>query len=95
MGLDNNENKNIKGNYVDEILESEYFTKGGPLGPGWPSPMDPWFRASLFASSMHVYGVPWYSIIFPWTRNEWIDEMEWSFCEAFSMGVNGMIEDTY
>ncbi len=82
-------------NFKEEILESDYFKKGGPLGPGWPSPMDPWFRASTFASSMHVYGLPWYAIVLPWMRNEWIDEMEWSFCEAFALGVKGMIEDTY
>mmetsp|Transcript_27744 Transcript_27744/g.58303 ORF Transcript_27744/g.58303 Transcript_27744/m.58303 type:complete len:529 (-) Transcript_27744:63-1649(-) len=92
---DSAKNDGDKNNLKEEILESDYFKKGGPLGPGWPSPMDPWFRASTFASSMHVYGLPWYAIVLPWMRNEWIDEMEWSFCEAFSMGVRGMIEDTY
>ncbi len=37
----------------EEYYDSDYFTKGGPLGPGWFSPMEPWFRGALYANSMH------------------------------------------
>ncbi len=79
----------------EEYYDSDYFTKGGPLGPGWISPMEPWFRGVLFANSMSLLNVSWLSIILPWTRNEWVEDMEWCFCEAFLRGVNGMIYDTY
>ena len=79
----------------EEYYDSDYFTKGGPLGPGWFNPMEPWIRGVLFANSMHLLNVSWLSIILPWTRKEWVEEMEWCFCEAFLRGVNGMIYDTY
>jgi len=80
---------------LDEFYLSDYFTKGGPLGPGWISPMEPWFRGALYANSMHLLGVSWPSIIMPWTRKDWEHDMSWNFCHAFSNGVQGMIEDTY
>ena len=79
----------------EEYFDSDYFTKGGPLGPGWFSPMDPWFRAVLYANSMHILNVSWLSIILPWTRRQWVETMEGSFCDAFLKGLNGMIYDTY
>lgn len=79
----------------EDVYESDYYTKGGPLGPGWPSPMESWFRAALYANSMNLLGASWMSIIFPFTRKEWIHEMEWAFCDAFSKGVKGMLEGTY
>lgn len=79
----------------EEYYDSDYFTKGGPLGQGWISPMEPWFRGVLYANSMHLLNVSWPSIILPWTRRKWVEEMEWCFCEAFLRGVNGMIYDTY
>ena len=79
----------------EEYYESDYFTKGGPLGQGWISPMEPWFRGVLYANSMHLLNVSWPSIILPWTRRKWVEDMEWCFCEAFLRGVNGMIYDTY
>jgi len=79
----------------EEYYDSDYFTKGGPLGPGWFSPMEPWFRGVLYANSMHLLNVSWLSIILPWKRRQWMEEMEWCFCEAFLRGVNGMIYDTY
>ncbi|KAL7541162.1 hypothetical protein ACHAXR_013150 [Thalassiosira sp. AJA248-18] len=80
---------------LEEYYASDYFTKGGPLGPGWVSPMEPWFRGVLYANSMHLLGVSWPTILIPWTRKHWVDDMEWNFCNAFSSGVSGMIEDTY
>ncbi|KAL7483789.1 hypothetical protein ACHAW6_009436 [Cyclotella cf. meneghiniana] len=82
---------------VDEEnpYETDYYTKGGPLGQGWPSPMDPWLRAVLQASSMHLLGMSWFSVAMPWSRKDWIEEMEAAFCDAFAKGVNGMIIDTY
>ncbi len=79
----------------EEYYDSDYFTKGGPLGPGWFSPMTPWFRGVLYANSMHILGLGWLQIVLPWTRKEWEENMEWCFCEAFLRGVNGMIYDTY
>ena len=82
----------------DNILkyyESDYFAKGGPLGQGWLSPCEPWFRGALYANSMQLLGVSWPSIVLPWTRNNWIHNMEQSFMYAFSNGVNAMIHDTY
>lgn len=79
----------------EEYYDSDYFTKGGPLGQGWISPMEPWFRAVLYANSMHLLNVSWPSIILPWTRRKWEEDIEWCFCEAFLRGVNGMIYDTY
>lgn len=79
----------------EEYYDSDYFTKGGPLGPGWFSPMTPWFRGVLYANSMHILGQGWLQIVLPWTRKEWEENMEWCFCEAFLRGVNGMIYDTY
>ena len=66
-----------------------------PLGPGWPSPMEAWFRGALFANSMHLLGLSWPKVLFPFTRQQWVDELEWSFCHAFSRGVQGMIDNTY
>jgi len=82
-------------NDLEEYFASDYFTKGGPLGAGWFSPMEPWFRGVLYANSMRALGVSWPSIIMPWTRKDWENDMEGNFCHAFSNGVNGMIEDTY
>jgi len=79
----------------EDYYDSDYFTRGGPLGPGWFSPMEPWFRGVLYANSMHLLNVSWLKIIVPWTRSQWVEEMEWCFCEAFLRGVNGMIYDTY
>ena len=79
----------------EEYYNSDYFTKGGPLGPGWFSPMESWFRGVLYANSMHLLNVSWFSILVPWSRKEWEEEMEWCFCQAFLRGVNGMIHDTY
>ncbi|KAL7454344.1 hypothetical protein ACHAWC_005984 [Mediolabrus comicus] len=80
----------------EEYYDSDYFTKGGPLGPGWFSPMEPWFRGALYAYSMHiVLGVGLLQIVLPWKRKGWEENMEWCFCEAFLRGVNGMIYDTY
>ncbi|KAL3790564.1 hypothetical protein ACHAW5_006542 [Stephanodiscus triporus] len=75
--------------------DGEYFARGGPLGPGWPSPMEPWFRGALYLTSMNLLGLSWPYVIMPWTRRDWERDMEWGFCHAFSNGVNGMIEDTY
>ncbi len=75
--------------------DCEYFSRGGPLGPGWPSPMEPWFRGALYLTSMNLLGLSWPSIILPWTRREWEREVGWAFCNAFSNGVNGMIEGVY
>mmetsp|Transcript_5333 Transcript_5333/g.7711 ORF Transcript_5333/g.7711 Transcript_5333/m.7711 type:complete len:460 (-) Transcript_5333:76-1455(-) len=79
----------------EEYYDSDYFTKGGPLGQGWISPMEPWFRVVLFASSINLLNESWLTIALPWKRNEWIKDMEWCFCDAFLRGVNGMIYDTY
>ncbi|KAL9189196.1 hypothetical protein ACHAXT_011686 [Thalassiosira profunda] len=80
---------------LESYYGSDYFSKGGPLGPGWASPMEPWFRGCLYLCSMNMLGVSWPASLFPWTRKEWEREMEWNFCIAFSYGVRGMIEDTY
>ena len=79
----------------NEYYDSDYFTKGGPLGPGWISPMEPWFRAALYGNSMRLLGESWPSVLMPWTRKDWEHEMAWNFCHAFSNGVQGMVEDTY
>jgi len=80
---------------VGGYYDSEYFARGGPLGPGWPSPMEPWFRGALYLTSMNLLGLSWPSIILPWTRGDWERDAGWAFCNAFSNGVNGMIEDVY
>lgn len=80
---------------IEEYYESDYFTKGGPLGPGWVSPCEPWFRGALYCNSMYLLGLSWPRILVPWTRRDWEHDMEWAFCNAFSNGVNGMIQDTY
>ncbi|KAL7540373.1 hypothetical protein ACHAWF_006665 [Thalassiosira exigua] len=80
---------------LDEYYESDYFTRGGPLGPGWPSPMESWFRGALYANSMNLLGVSWLSVLMPWTRKDWEHDMELGFQHAFISGVNGMIENTY
>ena len=78
-----------------EYYDSDYFIKGGLLGPGWPSPMTSYFRGALWGTSMSLLGVPWWKVIIPWSRNDWIFNMESAFCNAFANGVNGMILDTY
>mmetsp|Transcript_3750 Transcript_3750/g.7876 ORF Transcript_3750/g.7876 Transcript_3750/m.7876 type:complete len:457 (+) Transcript_3750:128-1498(+) len=80
---------------LDEYYGSDYFKKGGPLGPGWINPLEPWFRGALYANVMNLLGVSWPWIIIPWTRKNWAHDMEGSFCNAFSIGVQGMVEDTY
>ncbi|KAL3817192.1 hypothetical protein ACHAXA_007735 [Cyclostephanos tholiformis] len=75
--------------------ECEYEARGGPLGPGWPSPMESWFRGALYLTSMNLLGLSWPRILLPWTRHGWERDIEWAFCRAFSNGVNGMMEDTY
>lgn len=80
---------------LEEFYGSDYFTKGGPLGPGWISPTEPWFRFCLQLNSMHLLGETWLSILMPWTRRDWEDEMTRNFCRAFSCGVQGMAENTY
>lgn len=80
---------------LEEYYESDYFTKGGPLGSGWPTPSEPWFRGMLYANSMSLLGISWPSIIMPWTRKDWEHDMEWGFCHAFSSGVSGMVEGIY
>ncbi|KAL7449301.1 hypothetical protein ACHAWC_001374, partial [Mediolabrus comicus] len=93
---DSNDNEsNATTTDEEEYYDSDYFTKGGPLGPGWFSPMEPWFRGALYANSMHILGLGWLQIVLPWKRKEWEENMEWCFCEAFLRGVNGMIYDTY
>ena len=84
------DDESVKGYY-----DSEYFARGGPLGPGWPSPMEPWFRGALYLTSMNLLGLSWPKIILPWTRGDWERDVGWAFCNAFSNGVNGMIEDVY
>lgn len=71
--------------------ESEYFTKGGLLGQGWPSPAEAWFRGALFANSLRLLGISWPTILMPWTRNECIHELEHAFCCAFSCGVTSIL----
>ena len=48
---------------VDDHHDCDYYTKGGPLGPGWPSPMLPWFRYSLQLTSMNLLGHSWFSLL--------------------------------
>ena len=93
----NNEsrNNNSTTSSLDEYYAHDYFTRGGPLGPGWPSPMESWFRLALYVNSMHLLGVSWPSIIMPWTRHDWESEMGHGFCTAFALGVRGMMEDVY
>ncbi len=79
----------------EEYYESDFYTKGGHLGQGWIRPMAPWFRMCLFASSMNLLIESWITVALPWKRKQWIEDMEWSFCDAFLRGVNGMIYDTY
>lgn len=81
----------------DEIKynESEYFAKGGHLGPGWPRPMPSWFQTACQANSMRLLGLPYSSMLIPWTRNAWLHDMEDAFCDAFGKGVNGLILDSY
>jgi hypothetical protein len=44
---------------------------------------------------MHLLGMSWFGVVMPWTRKDWIENMEMAFCDAFATGVNGMIIDTY
>ncbi len=90
-----NNNYNNNSISLDEYYAHDYFTRGGPLGPGWPSPMESWFRIALYLNSMHLLGVSWPSILIPWTRHDWESEMENGFCTAFALGVRGMMEDIY
>ena len=89
------ENSETQTSTLDEYYAHDYFTRGGPLGPGWPSPMESWFRIVLYVNSMHLLGVSWPSILIPWTRHDWESEMENGFCTAFALGVRGMMEDIY
>lgn len=93
----NNEsrNNNSTTSSLDEYYAHDYFTRGGPLGPGWPSPMESWFRYALYVNSMHLLGVSWPAIIMPWTRRDWESDMEYAFCTAFALGVKGMMNDVY
>lgn len=75
--------------------DSEYYTKRGHLGPGWPQPMPSWFRTACQANSMRLLGLTYASMLLPWSRMAWIHEMEDAFCDAFGKGVNGVILDTY
>ena len=75
--------------------ESEYYRRGGHLGPGWPRPMPSWFRTACQANSMRLLGVPYWKMLLPWVRKKWIYDMEDSFCDAFGRAVSGMILDTY
>lgn len=92
---ENESQNNTNTNSLDEYYAHDYFTRGGPLGPGWPSPMESWFRLALYVNSMHLLGVSWPSIIMPWTRHDWESEMGHGFCTAFALGVRGMMEDVY
>lgn len=78
-----------------KYYESDYYAKGGHLGPGWPGPMPSWFRIACQANSMRLLGLPYSSMLVPWTRNAWLHDMEDAFCDAFGKGVNGLIMDTY
>jgi len=84
-----------KARLLEEYMSSDYFSKGGHLGPGWVTPMEPWFRGTLYGNSLRLLGLSWPSIIMPWTRIDWEHDMELAFCNAFSIGVKGMIADTY
>jgi hypothetical protein len=79
----------------DEYYDCDYYNKGGPLGPGWPSPMLPWFLAALQYTSLNLLGYSWWKVILPWKRKEMEMELQEGFCAAFANGVNGMIYDTY
>ena len=57
-----------KSRLVEDYLNSDYFSKGGHLGPGWITPMEPWFRGVLYGNSMLLLGESWPSILMPWTR---------------------------
>jgi len=76
---------------LSAYYDSEYFTKGGLLGQGWPSPAEAWFRGALFANSLRLLGVSWPRVLVPWTRNEYIHELEHAFCCAFSCGVTSIL----
>ena len=78
-----------------EYYDTEYYTKRGHLGPGWPQPMPSWFRMACQANSMRLLGLTYGSMLLPWSRMAWIHEMEDAFCDAFGKGVNGVILDTY
>jgi hypothetical protein len=75
--------------------ESDYYTKGGHLGPGWPRPMEPFFRAASQACCMWLLGLKFPSMLVPWITSAWIHDMEDAFCDAFGKGVNGLILGTY
>jgi hypothetical protein len=79
----------------DDYYNCDYYNKGGPLGPGWPSPMLPWFRSALQYTSLNLLGYSWWNLILPWKRKEMEMELQEGFCAAFANGVNGMIYDTY
>lgn len=80
---------------TEDYYESEYHTKGGHLGPGWPYAMPTWFRMACQANSMRLLGLTYVSMLMPWSRRAWIREMEDAFCDAFWRGVQGVILDTY
>ena len=81
----------------DDYYDCDYYNKGGPLGPGWPSPMLPWFRTALKYTSLNLLGYStWFTLLcVPWKRGELECELEEGFRAAFVNGVNGMIYDTY
>jgi hypothetical protein len=84
-----------KSNDSINYYESDYYTKGGHLGPGWPQPMPSWFRAACQANCMRLLGLTYFSMLIPWTRRAWTNDMEDAFCDAFGKGVNGLILGTY
>lgn len=75
--------------------ESEFYQKGGHLGPGWPRPLPSWFCTACQVNSMRLLGLPYWKMLLPWVKKEWIHDMEDAFCDAFGRGVTGIILDTY
>ena len=80
---------------ITNYYESDYYIKGGHLGPGWPRPMPSWFRNVMEINSMRLLGLKYFAMMMPWSRRAWVRALEDAFCYAFAKSVNGVVLDTY
>ncbi len=66
----------------------EFVTQGGYIGPNMP-PMNKFFRVMSWVNSAGFLGAKILNYV------EWKQDLEYAFMHAFSVGVQGMLENVY